>query len=162
MIEKPRWCNQDVLFSSLIPNQFYRVELIKLLANSQDNPHLFGRWGLSIINIYCLATKFWEGNVFSHVCLSVCLSTGRGPMWLLPMIHWTTPIATRCQPHLMAKTGDLLELGILQVKWVPKYRKTLSGKKRQQKSKAVGVQKWAPLHSLPTPLLQKTYRNHNP
>ena len=34
--------------------------------------------------------KLWEGNVFSDVCLSVCLSTG-GPMWPLVMMHWTWP-----------------------------------------------------------------------
>ena len=31
--------------------------------------------------------KLRECNVFSRVCLS----TGRGPMWPLPMMHWTLP-----------------------------------------------------------------------
>ena len=38
-------------------------------------------------SFYSPPTKLQESNVFSHVCLSVCLSTG-GPMWPLHMIHW--------------------------------------------------------------------------
>ena len=34
-------------------------------------------------------TNLHAGNVFSHVCLSFCLQ-GRGPMWSLRMIHWTS------------------------------------------------------------------------
>ena len=35
---------------------------------------------LMLVNIYCLPTKLQEGNVFSHVCQSVILSTGACPM----------------------------------------------------------------------------------
>ena len=38
-------------------------------------------------SFYRPPTKLQESNIFSHVCLSVCLSTG-GPMWPLHMMHW--------------------------------------------------------------------------
>ena len=38
---------------------------------------------------YCPPTKLQEGNIFSHVCLSVCLKGG--PVWPLTIMHWTSP-----------------------------------------------------------------------
>ena len=46
---------------------------------------LQGRWDL---HIYRPPTKFREGNVFSRA-MSFCL--GGGPMWPLPMMHWSSP-----------------------------------------------------------------------
>ena len=41
---------------------------------------------------YRLPTKLQKGNVFSRVCHSVRMGVWEGcPMWLLPMIHWTSP-----------------------------------------------------------------------
>ena len=39
---------------------------------------------------YRPSTKLWEGNVFSRVSPPVILSTGRGPVWSLPIIHYTS------------------------------------------------------------------------
>ena len=52
--------------------------------------------------------KLREGNVFSRVCLSVCLSTwgGGGPMRLLPMMHWTSLYRAPTHPH---RTRDMFE-----------------------------------------------------
>ena len=47
---------------------------------------------------YHLRTKLREGNAFSHVCLSVCLLSGEkggGPMWPLPMMHWTLDLTVQ-------------------------------------------------------------------
>ena len=44
---------------------------------------------LSYFPYYLLLVKLWEGNVFSHVCLSVILSMGRGPT-----VHGPSPQCT--------------------------------------------------------------------
>ena len=52
----------------------------------------------SFIEEYCcrLPTKLWEGNVFRRCYQSVC-SRGGVSMWPLPMMLFTSPVATRSQ-----------------------------------------------------------------
>ena len=50
--------------------------------------------------LYRSQTKLWEGHVFTDVCLS----TGEGPMWPLPMMHWSSLYLT---PPPRPKTWDL-------------------------------------------------------
>ena len=65
-------------------------------------------WSMSSdsLNFYRAPTKFREGNVFSLVCLSVCLFMLKGDStW--PMILWTSPY-TQCMLKLHYLVGPSL------------------------------------------------------
>ena len=86
----PRWCTR---FFDTRADQIFALKLYY----AQQEAHFFLATLLFILCLYIGANwifyrppkEMGKGNAFSHVRLSVCLSTG-SPMWPLPMMHWTS------------------------------------------------------------------------
>ena len=62
-------------------------------------------------NYFRPPTKLLEGNVFIRLYLSVCLFGG--PMLPLPMMHWISPEATRCQHWWEAQVNEFEQVSSL-------------------------------------------------
>ena len=58
-------------------------ELTKGLLENPTNKYYYKCY-------YHPSTKLQEGNVFSHVCVCLSFHPQGGPMWPLPIMHWTS------------------------------------------------------------------------
>ena len=97
----------------------------QLILTSGDHQSMYS-WQIGsmhptiMLSCYYPTTELWKGNVFSHVCLLVCQSTGGGGSHVISTNDaldlivqswpWPSRHGTPCWWHLVAITGDLFKL----------------------------------------------------